>query len=152
MPAQKHPPGEAVADEREDFFSSSFRRLLDNFLDGSLQPRFCPAERYWSPPTDIFETADAILIKMELAGVRDEDVDVKVSDNYLVVRGRRMDERNIKKENFHLMEIQYGRFERAFRLPEWMHVTDVSAALKNGFLVITVPKDPQKREYRIQVE
>jgi HSP20 family protein len=140
-----------LSQQNEDFFHTNFKRMLDNFFEGT-RPLFCPADRVWSPPTDIFETADAIHIKMEVAGVRDEDIDVKISDNFLVVRGRRQDEQNLKRENYHLMEIQYGTFERAFRLPERMQVGEVSATLKNGFLLVTIPKDARMREYRIEVE
>lgn len=139
------------APQNEDFFHTNFKRMLDNFFEGT-RPFFCPTERVWSPPTDIFETSAAIHVKMELAGVRDEDIDVKISDNYLVVRGRRQDQMNVKKENFHLMEIQYGVFERVFRLPDRMTVSSVTASLKNGFLLVTIPKDSAVHEYRIEVE
>lgn len=134
----------------EDSFDSNFRRLIDNFMEGS-RPVFCPAERAWTPPTDIFETCDAIHIKMELAGVRDEDIEVKVNDNFLIVRGKRADEQRVKRENFHLMEIQYGAFERVFGLPAHMEVKSVTATLKDGFLLIRIPKDERLREYRIEI-
>jgi HSP20 family protein len=142
--------GLAVAHD-ETFFEKTFKSVLDNFFE-ERRPHFCAAERAWIPPTDIFETSDAIHIKMEVAGVRDEDIEVKVSDNLLVVRGRRGDEQSNKKENFHLMEIQYGVFERAFGLPTFMEVKNITASLKNGFLLITIPKDTRLREYRIRIE
>lgn len=128
-----------------------FRRILDNFFQGTV-PQFCPAERVWNPPTDVFETCDAIHIKMEIAGVKQEDLEVKVTDNLLVIRGRRSDEQHIKKENFHLMEIHYGTFERVFGLPRPMEVKSVTATLKDGFLLVTIPKDTKVREYRIGIE
>lgn len=142
---------EATTAAADDPFDRSFRKLLDNFLEGS-RPVFCPAERAWNPPTDIFETCDAIVIKMELAGVVEEDVEVKVSNNYLVVRGKRIDGQQVKKENFHLMEIQYGMFERVFGMPSHMDLTKVSASLKNGFLLVTIPRDKSLREYRIEID
>jgi HSP20 family protein len=134
-----------------DFFDQDFRREMDNFFGGH-RPRYCPSERAWNPPTDIFETRDAIHIRMELAGVRETDVEVKVSDKFLIVRGRRCDEANIKKENFHLMEVQFGAFQRVFGLPEHMEVRDVSAELQNGFLLVSIPKDHRIHEFRIEVE
>lgn len=135
---------------RDDIFDRAFKTVIDNFFE-DRRPQFCLSERAWAPATDIFETADAIQIKIELAGVREEDVEVKVSDNMLVVRGLRRDELNVKKENFHLMEVQYGVFERAFGLPDHMEVKNISARLKNGFLLITIPKDSRLREYRIRI-
>ncbi|MBX7243870.1 MAG: Hsp20/alpha crystallin family protein [Candidatus Sumerlaeaceae bacterium] len=137
--------------QKGDDSSSSFKRILDNFFD-SQKPRFCPTERAWTPPTDVFETQTAIHIKMELAGIHIESVDVKVSDNFLVVRGRRDDEQHVKRDNFHLMEIHYGQFERVFGLPNHMEIKNVTAELKNGFLLITVPKDMRVRDYKIKVD
>lgn len=135
----------------EEAFQRSIQQLIDSFFSGD-QPRFCPIERAWSPPTDIFETADALHIKMEVAGVSENEIEVKVSDNYLIIRGRREDEFHIKRDSFHLMEIQYGRFERVFRLPVSMNVHDVKATLRNGFLLVSIPKDLVRREYRITIE
>ncbi|MGI8907349.1 MAG: Hsp20/alpha crystallin family protein [Candidatus Sumerlaeaceae bacterium] len=145
------PPEPCSTAAREDNTDYQFRRIIDNFFHGNL-PQFCPAERVWNPPTDVFETANAIHIKMEIAGVRDEDLEVKVTDNLLVIRGRRTDEQHTKKENFHLMEIHYGTFERVFGLPRPMEVKDVTARLKDGFLLVTIPKDIKVREYRIGIE
>jgi HSP20 family molecular chaperone IbpA len=145
------PPGPLTAASREDSTDHQFRRILDNFFQGTL-PQFCPAERVWNPPTDVFETSDAIHIKMEIAGVKQEHLEVKVTDNLLVIRGRRADEQHVKKENFHLMEIHYGSFERVFGLPRPMEVKSVSATLKDGFLLVTIPKDTNVREYRIGIE
>src|SRR5687768_13188914 len=83
--------------------SSSFNRLIDTFFRGN-HPQFCPAERVWNPQTDIFETKDALHIKMELAGVLEKDLHLKASGNFLIVKGRRNDEHHTTKENFHLME------------------------------------------------
>ncbi len=143
-------PGEAIVSP-EDAFSRHVKQLVDNFFTGD-HPRFCPLERAWNPPTDIFETADAVHIKMEVAGVTESDIDVKVNDTYLIIRGRRDDDRNLKRENFHLMEIQYGHFERVFRLPMHMETHDVTAALRNGFLIVSIPRDRTLREFRILIE
>lgn len=135
----------------EDAFDHAFKRMLDNFVGGN-QPRFCATKRAWNPPTDIFETSDAILIKMELAGVTEKEVEVKIVDHFLVIRGTRSDEQHIKKENFHLMEIHYGSFERVFGLPVNLAAIGLTAELKNGFLLVTIPKDSRVDEYRIDVE
>lgn len=135
----------------DDYPSSDARRLLDD-LFGFQKPHYCAAERIWSPPTDVVEMADAIIIKMELAGVAEEDVQVRVNDNYLVIRGVRHDEHASKPENFHLMEIHYGQFERIFRLPSGMKISNVTAVLMNGFLRITVPKDRRILKFCIEIE
>ncbi len=140
-----------MATAPDDEFNRNVKHLIDNFFSGD-HPRFCPIERAWNPPTDIFESAEALHIKMEVAGVPESDIELKVSHNYLIIRGRREDERHIKRENFHLMEIQYGHFERVFRLPVHMEENEVSAVLRNGFLLVSVPKNISLREYRIEIE
>lgn len=134
----------------EDAFDRTFNRMLDNFFQGN--PRFCASERVWNPPTDVFESCDAIHIKMEVAGVKEEHLEVKVVDNLLIIRGRRSDEQHTKRENYHLMEIHYGSFERVFGLPTPMEVKSVKAMLEDGFLLVTIPKDERLREYRIEIE
>jgi HSP20 family molecular chaperone IbpA len=140
-----------VLPSSDDPIKDSLRQMLDNFLGGQ-RSLFCPSDKVWNPPTDIFETRNSIHIKLELAGAREEDIQVQVSDNYIVVRGRRCDEQHVKRENFHLMEIQYGTFERVFGLPPEMEIKDITAALQDGFLLITIPKDTTVRECHISVE
>ncbi len=140
-----------AASKRDDYLSPAARRLLDSFF-GTQRPQFCAAERVWNPPTDIFETRDSIVIKMELAGVHEDEVEVQVSGNYLVIRGRRVDDRDPQPENYHLMEIHYGQFERIFRLPSGMELHDVSAILTNGFLRVTIPKGAFGQEICIEIE
>ena len=127
------------------------RRFVDNFF-GNERPRFCAAERAWVPPTDVYETHDAVVVKMEVPGIREENIQVQVNDNFLVIRGRRDDEDNVGRENFHLMEIRYGMFERVFRLPTNMRVPAVTALLANGFLVVTLPKDSALHNLSITIE
>ena len=135
----------------DDNSDIEFGQLLDKFF-GVNRPRFCPADKLWTPPTDVFETRDAIHIKMELAGVHEKDIEIKVSENFLVVRGKRCDEQHVKRENYHLMEIHYGDFERVFGLPSHMEIRNVTAQFKNGFLLVTIPKDESVVNFHIEIE
>lgn len=135
----------------EDPFGQNFHRMFDAFFSGK-HPFFCTEGRVWNPPTDIFETEDALHVKIEVAGLRDSDIDIKVNRDYLVIRGQRADEDQLNNARFHLMEIHYGRFERIVRLPHPVDVKDISATLQNGFLRIRVPKDSTVAEYRIIIE
>lgn len=94
----------------------------------------------WSPPTDVFETMEEIIIKIELAGMKKEDISVTVEKNVLMIQGQRRDSKEMEKKDFHLMEIHYGMFERRFRLPPGLHRDQVSANYENGFLIIRMPK------------
>jgi HSP20 family protein len=144
---QNAPPHELA----EDAFGQNFHRMFDAFFSGK-HPFFCPEGRAWNPPTDIFETEDALHVKIEVAGLRERDIDVKVNRDYLVIRGHRQDADQLNNARFHLMEIHYGSFERVVRLPHPVDVKKIEATLQNGFLKVRVPKDGSVAEYRIEIE
>ncbi len=135
----------------DDSFSQNFHRVFDTFFSGK-HPFFCPDGRAWNPPTDIFETKDALNIKIEVAGLREKDIEVKVNQDYLIIRGRRADEHRESHARFHLMEIHYGSFERIIRLPHIVDINSITATLQNGFLIVKVPKEFSVEEYRIEIE
>ena len=112
----------------------------------------------WNPPTDIYETVtgdelEVIVIKMEIAGVNKEDIDIKLDKNILTIQGRRLEEPGARKKNYHLIEVHYGFFQRSFRLPPHIDKRDIQASYKEGFLKITIPKkDTRPGEVRIETE
>lgn len=135
----------------EDPFGQNFHRMMDAFFSGK-HPFFCEEGRAWNPPTDIYETDDALHIKIEMAGLREENVEVKVNRDYLVIRGHRTDMNQANTVRYHLMEIHYGSFERIVRLPHPVKSKNISATLQDGFLHVRVPKDGSVAEYRIEIE
>ena len=118
---------------------AGFRALFDN-LFSSQHPLFSLSEKVWNPPTDVYETASSIVIKMEIAGVSLSELDVTLEDRLLIIRGCRRENPCLDKEDFHLMEIRYGAFERAFPLPPKTRFDEIQAQYSNGFLIITVPR------------
>jgi len=115
-----------------------FAHTLDEFI--STRGSFTLNRIPWNPPTDIYETQDCIVLKMELSGVKGDDIDVTIHNNILTVYGCRYEEAPEKKKNYHLMEIHYGSFERNFRLPTRINKNNINATYKEGFLIITIPK------------
>ena len=111
----------------------------DHFYS-STKPWFSLSRKIWNPPTDIYETQDTLLIKMEVAGVQEEHLDISVDDNLLVIRGVRMEENLADKASIHLLEVHYGKFERSFKLPENLQVNDIDANYRNGFLRVAINK------------
>ncbi|VUT26734.1 MAG: Hsp20/alpha crystallin family protein [Candidatus Methanolliviera sp. GoM_oil] len=99
-------------------------------------------EEKWQPYTDVFETKDALMIKMELAGVKKEDLSVGFFHGRLIIRGVRRDLPSGDKRIYYQMEINYSEFERVVILPEAVKEADIRAEYKDGFLTITVLKDP----------
>jgi len=94
----------------------------------------------WSPPVDIYETVDKIVLKAELPGMEIDDVCIEVKGNSLVLKGERRMCKQLKEENYHRMERYYGTFSRTFCLPNQVDRGAVSASLRDGVLEITVPK------------
>ena len=101
----------------------------------------------WSPPTDVYETEGAIVVKAELAGMREEDFEVALEDNILMISGNRPDPN--ERRAYYQMEISSGRFEFAVELPLPVDVELATAEYKDGFLTIHLPKINKKQ---IEVE
>ncbi len=93
----------------------------------------------WRPPTDIYETEEYFVIKVEIAGLRDEDIEVAVENSLLVISGERSDAPE-QRAYYHQMEIQSGKFEIMAEIPVPVDVEQASAVYKDGFLTVTLPK------------
>jgi HSP20 family protein len=94
----------------------------------------------WSPPTDLYEMDEAYVVRVEIAGMREDDFSVTVEDNYLIVSGERPD--IPERRAYHQMEIRFGRFATAIGLPGPANVDQAQAEYRDGFLTITLPKAP----------
>ena len=109
----------------------------------------------WQPYTDVYETKDEVVIKMELAGVKKEDLSVNLYKNRLIIKGARKDFSHGEKRIYHQVEINYNEFERAIMLPETVKEEAIKAEYKDGFLSVTISKDPVqavKKILKIEVE
>lgn len=138
-----------------DFESSDddYTTTMDSFFSGQ-KPLFSLSEKIWSPPTDVYEAGSTIYVKIEIAGVREEDLDIAIDGNLLRVRGKRREDLPSRaKATFHLMELRYGQFERVFGLPSSLDLGSVSATYRDGFLLIEIPKlRSEPREIQITVD
>jgi HSP20 family protein len=92
----------------------------------------------WSPPTDIYETDDAYIIRVEVAGMREEGFQVIVENDYLIISGIRPDVS--ERRAYHQMEIRFGKFSAMVGLPGPVNLDQAEAAYENGFLTVTLPK------------
>ena len=98
----------------------------------------------WSPPTDVYETEENYVIKVEIAGMRDEDFEVAFENHVLRISGYRPD-RN-ERRAYHQMEIRFGRFELAVEVPSTVDMEKATAEYKDGFLMIMLPKSESKQD------
>ena len=106
----------------------------------------------WQPAVDIYEDATSVTIKAELPDVEQKDVEVKIEDNTLILRGERKLDQSVRKENYHRIERYYGSFQRSFALPQTIDQDKVKASCDKGVLTIILPKREETRPKQIKVE
>ena len=105
----------------------------------------------WSPPVDIFETSESMVIRVEVPGIEPQALEVEIKDNGLIVQGDRKFE-EVQGRNYHRVERPYGTFRRVFSLPMPVRQDQIHAVLKNGVLEITLLKEEKAKPTRVQVE
>jgi len=103
------------------------------------------------PAVDIYEDEQSITVKAELPGVDPKDVDVRVENNTLTIKGERKFEKEEKEENFHRIERRYGTFVRSFTLPNTVDTDNVKADYENGLLKIQLAKRAEAKPKQIKV-
>ena len=108
-----------------------------------------PVESHWVPNTDVYVTEDALVIKVELAGMRKEDLELTVERNRLTITGHRPDGCRPPKCKFLVMEISYGSFQSVIELPQGYDLSRAKAAYQNGFLRIDVPQGEISQARRV---
>lgn len=124
------------------FFEDAVTRLMS-------EPR---GSRPWSPAVDIFETEDAVTLRADLPDVRTEDIDIRVENNTLTLRGSRKFEKEQNAKGYHRIERGYGDFLRSFALPPTVDTEKVAADYKNGVLNITLPKKETAKPRQVKVD
>ena len=106
----------------------------------------------WSPPTDVFETADGVVVKMELPGVNSGDLSIVLVGDRLVVRGCRGDPDAGRKIQYHQMEISYGSFAKVVSIRMGYDRDGILAHLADGYLTLTIPRAQVPEIRKIAVE
>ncbi len=107
----------------------------------------------WIPPVDIFENEKGeVVIKAELPGLRKEEIDLRVENNTLTIRGERKRQTEVKEEQYHRVERTYGSFSRSFALPGTVDNGRVSADYRDGVLTVVLPLKEEAKPRQIQVQ
>ena len=104
-----------------------------------------------APPVDIYEDEHNIILKIDVPGIDEKDIDVSVQNNTLTVHGERKIEKEEKEENFRRVERQYGEFTRSFTLPSSVDLGQVSAHYDKGVLKINLAKKAEAKPKQIKV-
>jgi HSP20 family protein len=105
----------------------------------------------WAPAVDIYETANELVVKADLPDVNEKDIDVRVENNLLTIRGERKFEKSISEENYLRVERTYGSFSRSFSLPNTVSPEAIGAEYKNGVLTVTLPKREESKPRQVKV-
>ena len=103
------------------------------------------------PAVDIYEDNNKVVLKLEVPGIDEKDLDVRVENNTLTVKGERKFEKEEKEENFHRIERRYGSFYRAFTLPSTVDAEHINAGYTNGVLKLELSKKPEAQPKQIKV-
>ena len=126
-----------------------FNTFFENFADVSGKDQL--AAGTFVPPVDVYEDEQNLVLKLEVPGMNEEDLNVSLENNILTVSGERKFEKEEKEENFHRIERRYGSFSRTFRLPNTVDAEKVDAAYDKGILKITLGKRAEAKPKQIKV-
>ena len=103
------------------------------------------------PAVDIYEDPKKVVLKLEVPGMEEKDLDIRVENNTLTVKGERKFEKDEKEENFHRIERRYGTFYRSFTLPSTVDTENVQASYNAGILKLDLNKKPEAQPKQIKV-
>lgn len=124
---------------------AALEQQLTQMIKGASGFSVDQAAGAWSPPVDIYETPASFVLIAEAPGVSLAELDIKVVDDTLILRGVRRWERDVQGENFHRLESAYGKFERTFKLSQEIDADRITAELRRGLLKVVLPKSSGRR-------
>jgi HSP20 family protein len=127
-------------------------RLFEDFFnDFPFSSSFSENRENWMPSVDILEKDGNLVLRAELPGMSEKQIELKLEGNTLTLKGERKMEKEDDKTNYHRVESFYGSFTRSFRLPDTVDAEKISADYKNGVLTVTIPQRPEVRPREIPV-
>lgn len=136
----------------QDIFSTrrDIDRIFDNFF-GNHGVSHSRTDSAWAPPVDVVDAEDHVEFHAEVPGLSEDDVHVSVTENVLTIKGEKKSESEDKNTGYHLVERNYGQFQRSFSLPKNLRTDDIDASFKNGVLSISVPKTKKEEAKEIPI-
>jgi HSP20 family protein len=132
-----------------DSLQSDMNRLFDGFFQGRAGN---DVNRRWIPAMDLVETADHLVLRADLPGISEEDIEIEIKDGVLTVSGERKTEHEDKGEGYHRVERSFGRFSRSLTLPDAIDADSVKANFDRGVLEVKIPKPAETKPHRVQVD
>jgi len=129
-------------------------RRFEDIFGRSLLPtwrRLPLEERGWAPAIEVFEKGDKFVVKAEVPGMKEEDIDVSVVGDTLIIRGEKKAEAEVKEEDYYCCERSYGSFFRSVALPSTVDAKKIEASYDNGVLEITLPKAAEVKPKKVSI-
>jgi len=133
--------GLTLQDEVNRLFEDNFTRERSGHADLAT----------WAPPVDIYETENELVVKAELPDFQDKDIDVRITNNTLTIRGERKFEKDVKEENYLRIERAHGSFMRSFSLPNTVSSENIRADYRNGVLTLHLAKREESKPKQIKI-
>ncbi len=128
---------------------SEMNRLFNTFFDTPAQPH--NGGRGWIPAMDLVETDSDFVLRADLPGLSEDDVNIELEDNVLTVSGERKAEHEERKEGYYRIERTSGAFRRTLTLPEGVDPASVKASFDRGVLEVRIPKPEQRKPRRVAI-
>ncbi|ACN98431.1 Hsp20/alpha crystallin family protein [Sulfurihydrogenibium azorense] len=125
---------------------------INKFLKEFMPQEITTEVVAWKPRVDVYEKDNNIVVEAEIPGAKKEDIEVKIKDNAVVIRGEVKKEEEKKEENYYRSERFYGKFERVIPLPADVKVEEAKAEYQDGVLKLTIPKATSEKEIKIEVK
>jgi HSP20 family protein len=122
-------------------------RLFNSFFDESNGGQ----GRRWAPAVDLLEREDSLVLKADLPGLSEDDVQIEVRDSVLTIAGERAAEHTDKQNGYYRVERSFGRFSRSLQLPDGVDADRIAASFDKGVLEVTIPKPEARKPRRIQI-
>jgi HSP20 family protein len=127
-------------------------RLFGTFFDTPASQAGAAGARRWIPAMDLVETDDQFVLRADLPGMSESDVDLSLDDNVLTISGERKTEHESKGEGFYRVERATGAFSRSLTLPEGVDGDAISARFDRGVLEVRIPKPEQRKPRKLQIQ
>jgi HSP20 family protein len=131
-----------------DSLQGDMNRLFDRFFEGRTPNG---TARRWIPAMDLAETDDHLVMRGDLPGMTEDDVNIEIKDNVLTVSGERKAEHEDKSEGYHRVERSFGSFSRSLTLPAGVDPDKVEANFDNGVLEVRIPKPAEAKPTRVEI-
>ncbi len=128
-------------------------RMVDETMNRPMMWRRVPGDQFtWMPSMELYEKENMYVVRLEMPGVKPEDVEISISGDTLTIKGERKPPENISEDEYQLCELCYGNFSRSISLPEPVNSDKVEANFENGILDIRLPKAEEVKTKQIKIQ